>query len=141
MLDDAEFLLETALQLAPDNHWLQFDYINILHRRQKFETAYVQALQLSENMPDDNASQLLLANQEAAIGKYDDAIARYQALIAKDAHNALLPLLLGHVYKTIGRQQEAIDSYLTAIKHSTNPSAIPTGAWRNLKTFSFPAGN
>ena len=137
VLDDAEFLLETALQLAPDNHWLQFDYINILHHRQKFESAYVQALQLSERMPDDNASLLLLANQEAAIGKYDDAIARYQSLIAKDANNALLPLLLGHVFKTIGQQQEAIDSYLTAVELNKS-FGDPYWSLANLKTFSFP---
>ncbi|WDE05840.1 sulfotransferase [Thalassomonas viridans] len=137
VLDDAEFLLETALQLAPDNHWLQFDYINILHHRQKFESAYVQAIQLSERLPQDNACQLTLANQEAAIGKYDEAIERYRALIAKDKSNALLPLLLGHAYKTVGRQQEAIDSYLSAI-NLNQAFGDPYWSLANLKTFSFP---
>ncbi|WDD98626.1 tetratricopeptide repeat-containing sulfotransferase family protein [Thalassomonas actiniarum] len=136
VLDDAEFLLETALQLAPENHWLQFDYVNILHHRQKFESAYVQALMLSERLPEDSASQLTLANQEAAIGKYDDAIKRYQSLLAKDKNNALLPLLLGHVYKTIGQQQEAIDCYLAAINLNTS-FGDPYWSLANLKTFSF----
>ncbi|WDE11407.1 tetratricopeptide repeat-containing sulfotransferase family protein [Thalassomonas haliotis] len=137
VLDDAEFLLETALQLEPENHWLQFDYVNILHHRQKFESAYVQALMLSERLPEDSASQLTLANQEAAIGKYDDAIERYRALIAKDNNNALLPLLLGHVYKTIGRQQEAINCYLSCIELNKS-FGDPYWSLANLKTFEFP---
>ena len=37
--DDAEFLLESCVELQPD-YWLaRLDYVNVLHKRQKYETA------------------------------------------------------------------------------------------------------
>ena len=136
VLDDAEFLLETCFLLEPENHWVQFDYVNILHKRQKFELAYKKALLLFERLPEDSSTILVLANQEAAIGKYDNAIARYQQLISKDKNNALFPLLLGHVYKTIGKQKEAINCYLSSIENDQS-FGDPYWSLANLKTFSF----
>ncbi|GLX80195.1 hypothetical protein tinsulaeT_35350 [Thalassotalea insulae] len=136
VLDDAEFLLKTCYQLAPNNRWVQFDYINVLHRRQKFELAYQKALALSESLPDDYTSLLTLANQEAAIGQYDSALEHYQYLMAQDRKNPVVPLLMGHVYKTIGDQGKAIDSYLAAI---TADNGLADAYWSlaNLKTYSF----
>ena len=39
VLMDAEFLLETALELEPDHPRLRYDYANLLLKMQKFETA------------------------------------------------------------------------------------------------------
>ena len=43
MLEDAEFLLETAVLLEPDNLQLRLDFIDALRRKQKFEKAFEQA--------------------------------------------------------------------------------------------------
>ena len=43
VLDDAEFLLESALEFDPNNFQVRTDYIGILQRRQKFSQALDQA--------------------------------------------------------------------------------------------------
>lgn len=136
VLDDAEFLLEACHALAPENYWVQFDYINVLHRRQKFESAYDKAVKLAALMPDDSTTLSTLANQQAAIGKYAEAISNYQMLIRKDVKNAVIPLLLGHVYKTIGEQQNAINAYSEALQREP---LLCDAYWSlaNLKTYVF----
>ncbi len=53
-----------------------------------------------------------------------------------DPNNALTPLLLGHVYKTIGQQHDAIICYQKSIK--LNPGyGDPYWSLANLKTFQF----
>ena len=39
VLEDADFLLESALEFAPDNIQIRLDYIQILRKRQKFADA------------------------------------------------------------------------------------------------------
>ena len=41
--DDAEFLLESCVVLEPENTNAHFDYVNVLHKRQKFGEALEQA--------------------------------------------------------------------------------------------------
>ena len=43
VLDDAEFILESALVYEPDNRLVRFDYMNVLYKRQKFELSMNQA--------------------------------------------------------------------------------------------------
>jgi hypothetical protein len=43
ILDDAEFLLESAVAFEPDNIQLKLDYIDVLRRRQKFGRREAQA--------------------------------------------------------------------------------------------------
>ena len=46
VLDDAEFLLESALEFEPDNRFARYDYMNVLYRRQK----YAQAMDEAKNL-------------------------------------------------------------------------------------------
>ncbi|WP_286234985.1 tetratricopeptide repeat-containing sulfotransferase family protein [Thalassotalea sediminis] len=137
VLDDAELLLATCLQLEPNNYWAQFDQINVLHKRQKFEIAYEKAVELAKRLPEDPSTMLTLANQEAAVGKYDEAINHYRTLIAKNSNDPLMHLLLGHTLKTIGDQDQATKSYLKAIDIN---DSFGDAYWSlaNLKTFTFP---
>ena len=49
--DDAEFLLESCVELQPD-YWLaRLDYVNVLHKRQKYEKAIEQAVILKTPTP------------------------------------------------------------------------------------------
>lgn len=136
VLDDAEFLLQTALKLTPQNYWVKFDYINVLHRRQKFELAYSLAQELHQALPNDHTSLLTLANQQAAIGKYNEAILNYQQLITIDENSPTAALMLGHAYKTIGHHALAIENYLLAIQREPR---LCDAYWSlaNLKTYRF----
>ena len=78
----------------PNNHWVQFDYVHVLNRRQKFELAYQKAVLLSESLPEDTTTRLTLANQQAAVGRYSEAIKQYHELSEVDPANPLIQLLL-----------------------------------------------
>ncbi len=136
VLDDAEFLLETCLVFEPENHWARFDYVNVLHRRQKFEMAHQQACMLNEAMPDDVSVKIALANQKSAIGDFSKAIALYNELEQIEPENPLIFLLKGHALKTMGEQQQAVESYLTAISLNQH-FGDPYWSLANLKTFRF----
>ena len=77
--DDAEFLLESCVELKPD-YWLaRLDYVKVLHRRQKFDEALKQAELLRDPNPDTRLFDLTLANPRDEHGAPDYAI--IQALI------------------------------------------------------------
>jgi len=46
VFDEADFLLESAIEFSPDDIQLKFDYIQVLRKRQKFAAALTQATAL-----------------------------------------------------------------------------------------------
>jgi len=134
--DDAEFLLESCVEFAPD-YWLaRYDYINVLHKRQKFEKALEQAGKLLEAYPDNHAFQLAFANENVAVGNFDVALDIYDRVV--DSHPAFAQPYLsrGHALKTIGRVDEAIESYRSAYRVKPD---FGDAFWSlaNLKTYRF----
>ena len=136
VLDDAEFLLESALEFEPNNFQIRTDYIGILQRRQKFSQALEQARLIQESDPDQNAFKLIYANALAAAGKYDDALELYLKELPNQPRNGTLQMAMGHAYKTIGNQQKAITSYERATKIRDD---FGDAYWSlaNLKTYKF----
>ncbi len=134
--DDAEFLLESAIVLEPDNTNAHFDYVNLLHKRQKYEKALEEAKALQRKAPDKPQFELLYANQSLAIGEFDEAIAIYQRQAEAMPGNPTLHLSIGHAKKTIGQQAEAIAAYRRA--YGVRPD-FGDAYWSlaNLKTYRF----
>lgn len=60
ILDDAEFLLESARTFAPDNIQIRLDYIDALRRRQKFAEARQEAQALYDCDPENPHFSLIL---------------------------------------------------------------------------------
>ncbi len=114
VLDDAEFLLESALEFAPDNERVRFDYANVLLRRQKFAKAHEQADELAQGDPDNLAVQSLLGSACAGIGDNTRAIALYNDVLEESPSQHRVLVLRGHAQKTIGRLEHAIASYQQA---------------------------
>ena len=109
--DDAEFLLESCVELQPD-YWLaRLDYVNVLHKRQKYEKALEQAVILRETYPDNYVFDLTYANQSVAVGNFDEALKIYDHVIAAHPDFSQTYLSRGHALKTVGRLEEGIDSY------------------------------
>jgi len=134
--DDAEFLLESCVEFAPD-YWLaRYDYINVLHRRQKFEKALEQAAILLDAYPDNHAFQLAFANENVAVGNFDTALAIYDKVIDRHPYFAQPYLSRGHALKTVGRLEEAIDSYRSAYRVKPD-SGDAFWSLANLKTYRF----
>ncbi|WJY18207.1 hypothetical protein QQS45_11330 [Alteriqipengyuania flavescens] len=73
VLDDAEFLLETAIQLDPQNVQLRLDAIQVLRQRQKYAEAREQAEWLHRRNPADPLFQSHLAIESMQTGDFDRA--------------------------------------------------------------------
>jgi tetratricopeptide (TPR) repeat protein len=136
VLDEAEFILESAVELEPEFHPGRFDYVNILHKRQKFEKALEQARILRDKAPGVPHFDMLFANQNLAVGNFDTALAIYDALHAARPDNHQVSLTRGHALKTLGRQGEAVAAYRQAC--ASKPD-FGDAYWSlaNLKTYRF----
>ena len=134
--DDAEFLLESCLVLEPANTNAHFDYVNLLHKRQKFGAALEQAAELRSKAPGKPQFDLLYANQALAVGQFDEALEIYRHELAQTPENPTLHLSVGHALKTVGKQGEAIEAYRDAYR--VRPE-FGDAYWSlaNLKTYRF----
>jgi tetratricopeptide (TPR) repeat protein len=134
--EEAEFLLESALVLEPDNAGAHFDYVGVLNKRQKFAQALAQATALRAKEPDSPQIDMLYANQSLAVGNFDEALGVYREQAAAAPNNPGIHLTLGHALKTIGRQQDAIDAYSEAYRVKPD---FGDAYWSlaNLKTYRF----
>jgi len=137
--DDAEFLLESCVEFDPD-YWLaRYDYVNVLHKRQKFEQALEQATILLESYPDNHAFQLAFANENVAVGNFDTALEIYDKVIENQPGFVQPYLSRGHALKTLGRLENAIESYRSAYRVKPD---FGDAYWSlaNLKTYRFTDG-
>ena len=135
-LDEAESLLGNALRLKPEYVAARLDYIRVLLARQKYLRARQEAEGLL-NLDRDNRDYLsLCAAACGGMGDHEKAIELYGQLIAASPASAELHVMIGHSLQTVGRQQEAAESFATA-------TALRPGfgdAWwslANLKTYRF----
>jgi tetratricopeptide (TPR) repeat protein len=136
--DEAEFLLESAVELNPDNVGAHFDYVGTLQKRQKFAEALEQARLLRAKEPENPQLDMLYANQNLAVGNFDEALSIYRDRAAEMPNNPGIFLTLGHALKTTGQQKEAIEAYTKA--YSIKPD-FGDAYWSlaNLKTYRFDA--
>jgi len=138
VLDDAEFLLESALLLAPDYHAMRYDYALTLLQRHKHPEALVQLDRLLEIEPRNRAYKITYATACVGVGNHEEAIERYRAILAEPGREPApdLHLSIAHALKTLGRQAEAVDHYRTAYR--LRPS-YGDAFWSlaNLKTYRF----
>ena len=134
--DDAEFLLESCVELNPDFWLARLDYIKVLHKRQKFEKALEQATILRDAYPGNFAFDLTFANQNVAVGNFDRALEVYDAVIRAHGEVAEPHLSRGHALKTVGRLEDGIESYRNAYRARAD---YGDAFWSlaNLKTYRF----
>ena len=71
--EDAEFLLESAVEFAPGHRGALVDYIDVLHKRQKFRESLAAAERLLAADKDAPANHLIYANQAMAAGDFTRA--------------------------------------------------------------------
>ncbi|MFU8817091.1 MAG: sulfotransferase [Pseudomonadales bacterium] len=136
ILDDAEFLLESALEFAPTHKLARLDYVNVLYRRQKFQQSLEQATALLDSHPDDPIVESAYANQRTAVGDYHGALAIYQRLTQRLPGSPTLHLTHGHTLKTVGRLDDAIAAYRRAYG-ARGDFGDAYWSLANLKTYRF----
>jgi len=134
--DDAEFLLESALEFEPSFDLARMDYVKILHKRQKFQRAWEEAEKLRARLPGNLAAELAYANQCSAVGRYDEALQVLDDLLDRAPNPANVQMLRGHSLKTVGRHEQAVAAYRQAARERPELG----DAWwslANMKTFRF----
>ena len=134
--DEAEFLLESAVVLDPSNVGVHFDYVGTLQKRQKFAEALEQSRLLREKDPENSQLDMLYANQNLAVGNFDEALSIYRHRAEETPNNPGIHLTLGHALKTTGQQKEAIEAYTQAYRIKPD---FGDAYWSlaNLKTYRF----
>ncbi|MEL6258380.1 MAG: tetratricopeptide repeat protein, partial [Pseudomonadota bacterium] len=136
VLEDAEILLEHAVDLAPDDTRLRLDYIQVLRKRQKFSAALDQARQLAAREPDNLIFQSQLAIENLQTGDYEAALEGFDSVLAKAPHDPATLTSKGHALKTLGRHDDAVAAYRSA--YASKPEhGDAYYALANLKTYAF----
>ncbi len=136
VLDDAEFLLESALIFEPDNFLVHRDSIQVLRKRQKFAKALEQAKTLWEKFSDNPQAQSIYAIEFMQTGDYQKAIDLFDQVLTTLPNEPITLTSKGHALKTWGRTESAIESYRQAL--AVKPAHGE--AWyalANLKTVQF----
>ncbi len=136
ILDDAEFLLESARVFEPANVQVHLDYIDALRRRQKFDRAREEALGLYQSDPENPLFQSHLAIESMQTGDYDRAFALFERVLEKVPNDPATLTSRGHALKTTGKSDEAVESYRAAFAAKPDHG----DAWyalANLKTYRF----
>ncbi|MFT6016687.1 MAG: tetratricopeptide (TPR) repeat protein [Candidatus Azotimanducaceae bacterium] len=138
VLDDAEFLLESAVMFAPEHSQARIDYIEVLRRRQKFETALAEATKLLTTNPVNPQFQSLYAIVCMQTGDYEKALEFFDRILEVVPTDPGTLTSKGHALKTIGKSNEAIESYRQAMAHHPEHGEAYFSL-ANLKTYSFSA--
>jgi tetratricopeptide (TPR) repeat protein len=136
VLDDAELLLESVLEKAPDYRAARYDYAEVLMQRHKHRQAREQIRILRQADPEERAYRITQATLSTELGECEQALREYRQLLAQTPEHAELHLSLAHTLKTLGRQEEAIASYRRAAQ--VRPG-YGDAYWSlaNLKTYRF----
>ncbi len=135
-LDDANFLLESAIAFEPDNIQLRLDYIQLLRKRQKFEAALEQAKALYDRNPENPLFQSHYAIESLQTGDFEKALALFDKVLETLPNDPATLTSRGHALKTWGRRDDAIRSYRAAFAAKPDQGDAYYGL-ANLKTYKF----
>src|SRR5260370_8158198 len=128
VVDDAEFLLENVLALAPDYHAARYEYALALLKRHKHVRAREEMEKLLETDPNNRVYRTTHATVCTGFGDYTQALPLYREILAETPDDPELHLSIAHALKTLARTHEAIESYRPAPParpHSAQPSSRP----------------
>ncbi len=136
VLDDAELLLQTLLEMAPEYHAARHDYALVLLQRHKHAQAAAQLERLLAVNPQERSYRISYATACVGLGQHERAVQLYREVLQETPRQPDLHLSIAHALKTVGRQQDAIASYHCAIE--CRP-AYGDAYWSlaNLKTYRF----
>ncbi|RZO97210.1 MAG: tetratricopeptide repeat protein, partial [Gammaproteobacteria bacterium] len=134
--DDAEFLLEKAVEFKPEDGDLRMKYASILRKKQKFAKTMEQVNILCDKYPANLNYQAQKASEIMQNGEHEEAISLLEDILRKNPFNFSTLTSKGHAEKTLGKTDQAIKSYQSAyqIKPDHGEAFFSLA---NLKTYSF----
>ena len=134
--DDAEFLLEKAVEFEPNDGDLRLKFASILRKKQKFTKTMEQVEILCSQYPDNQLYQALKASEIMQNGGHEEAIEILEDILEKNPYNFSSFTAKGHAQKTLGQTDKAIESYKSAYKIKQDHGEA-FFSLANLKTYTF----
>ena len=134
--DDAINLLERCLELAPEFHLARQNYAIALSRRQRFDEALQQIERLLAAEPSNPNYRLLKGSMMVQKGDHLPALELYEEFLKEYPRQSGAHMNLGHTLKTVGRLDDSIRAYRTAIRLRPQTGEA-YWSLANLKTFRF----
>lgn len=115
VFDDAEFLLETVMELAPDHIEAEIQLAHVLLRRQRFHKAHKRVKAIYErNKNPTSQVQALYASVCFGVGENEEAVKTYQEMIRVSPNDPQLRVSLAHIYNATGESPKAVDLFKQA---------------------------
>ena len=136
VFNEADFLLESAIEFYPDDIQLRLDYIQVLRKRQKFAAALKQAAVLYERDPESPLFQSHLAIESMQTGDHERAFDLFEKVLKKIPGDPATLTSRGHAFKTFGKHKGAVESYRAAYRSRPEHGDAYFGL-ANLKTYKF----
>lgn len=136
ILDDAEFILESAVTFEPDHIGARVDFANVLLKRQKFSMANEIAATLVASEPGNSHYRSLLASTHLGLGETEVAIEQYLSICEEVEKPEQVYLSLGHAYKAVGQIDDATEAYCEVYRRKPD---FGDAYWSlaNTKTYQF----
>ncbi|CAN5579113.1 tetratricopeptide repeat-containing sulfotransferase family protein [soil metagenome] len=138
--DEAEALLRSLIERAPDYHAARLDYAMVLLQQQKPLRARQQAEHLLGHEPQNRAFLKLYGAACVALGDHAPVIDLYERLLAglgqSGAEVADLRLWRANALKVTGRGEDAIADYRASLAARPD-NGVAWFSLANLKTFRF----
>ena len=134
--DDAINLLERCLELAPEFHLARQNLAVALSRRQRLDEALTEIGKLLVAEPNNPNYRLLKGSFLVRKGDHEPALKLYEEFLRNYPRQSGAHMNYGHTLKTVGRLDESISEYRTAIalRPQTGEAYFSLA---NLKTFRF----
>ena len=99
--DDAELLLEKAVEFKPNDGELRMKYATILRKKQKFAKTMEQVNILCDQYPDNLSYQAQKASEVMQNGGHEEAIKILDNILEKNPYNFSTFTSKGHAQKTL----------------------------------------
>jgi len=133
---DAEFLLESCVELYPDNERAALAYQNVLSKLGKFPEAVNVARQRLSRSPDSFVIKTSLAHALVGVGQLDEAIDIYHGILEQTPDRPKVWVSLGHALKAKGDTADAVNAYEKAVDFARD---YGDAYWSlaNTKTYKF----
>ena len=103
VLDDAEFLLESLLRLAPNHHVARYEYTIVLLKRHKHVRAREEIEKLLQLDPGNLAYRTTYATVCTGFGDHERALPLYEDVLRRTPQEPELHLSIAHSLKTRAR--------------------------------------
>lgn len=116
ILDEAQFLLETLVELHPHMVPAQLQLFHVLMRRQRFHAAFEVANKLRQEFPSDKDEIKRAYTASAfAIGHIDEAKLLYKELAVSHPDDHIIPISQGHIFNATGERDKAVEAFKRCI--------------------------